>query len=146
VISKLNNQIYKYSKSASGFTTKTSWLKEDFDLAQAADLSVVDGDIYLLKNTGEIIKFFQGKKQEYNAPALYPAMTSANELFVGVKYIYLFEASSKRLVVINKKDGRLLNQYELSTLDNLRDFTVNEEAKQAYILTNNTIYRINLNQ
>ena len=140
------NQIYKYSKSTNGFSTKTNWLKETIDLSQASDISVTDGYIYVLKNNGEVQKFFQGKKENFNAPALLPAMTNASKIYVGVKYIYIFESDTKRLAVLNKINGSLLNQYEVDSLNNIKDFTVNEEAKQAYFLTAEAIYRINLNQ
>jgi len=145
-LAKSTNQIYKYSKSTNGFAAKTNWLKETIDLSQASDISVTDGYIYVLKNNGEVQKFFQGKKENFNAPALLPAMTNASKIYVGVKYIYLFEADSKRLAVLNKINGSLLNQYEVVSLNNIKDFTVNEEAKQAYFLTTEAIHRINLNQ
>ena len=145
-MAKSTNQIYKYSKSANGFTTKTNWLKETIDLSQASDISINDGYIYVLKKNGEVQKLFQGKKENFSAPALLPAMVNASKIYVGVKYIYIFEADSKRLAILNKINGNLLNQYGVDSLNNIKDFTVNEEAKQAYFLTTEAIYRINLNQ
>ncbi|MHB8903509.1 MAG: hypothetical protein ACYC40_00160 [Patescibacteria group bacterium] len=152
-LAKNANQIYKY-KNVNGFTAKTNWLAENIDLSQASDLSVIDGNIYVLKNNGEILKLYGGKlavgtgtdKTVFKANALLPAMTKANKIYVGVKYIYILETDSKRLAVLNKINGNLLNQYEIASLNNLKDFTVNEEGKLAYFLANGGIYRINLNQ
>ena len=146
VLNKANNQIYKYSKTVNGYSTKTNWLKETSNLSNASDLFVIDGDLYVLNNTGEVQKFYDGKKVDYNAPALIPVMTKANKMFIGVKYIYLFDGVAKRLAVLNKINGDLLNQYEVASLNNLKDFTVNEEEKNAYFLADGGIYRINLNQ
>ena len=146
VLNKANNQLYKYSKTVNGYSTKTNWLKETSNLSNASDLFVIDGDLYVLNNTGEVQKFYDGKKVDYNAPALIPVMTKANKMFIGVKYIYLFDGVAKRLAVLNKINGDLLNQYEVASLNNLKDFTVNEEEKNAYFLADGGIYRINLNQ
>lgn len=141
------NKIYRFAKDSKGFSLKTQRLTDSIDLSMARDLAIdSDGYIYILKTDGEILKIYDGKKQEYAAPALLPVMSSANKLFLGVKYIYLLDTSSKRLAIINKKDGHLLNQYLVSTLSNIQDFMVNEEAKLAYFLSNDSISRINLNQ
>jgi len=146
-LTKNNNQIYKYSlNTATGFSTKSNWLTDNIDLSQSTDLFVADGDIYLLKNSGEVLKLYAGKRVNYTASALAPVMNSASKLYVGVKYIYLFDLNSKRLAVLNKTDGHLLNQYQIDSLNNPRDFAVNEDAKQAFFLADGGIYRINLNQ
>lgn len=146
IIAKTNNQIYKYIKSVGGFSVKTDWLKETLDLSQATDLFVIDGDIYVLNNNGEVLKLYINKKVDYKASAILPIMTSANKFIVGANYIYIFEASSKRLAILSKKDGLLVNQYQVNSLVSPKDFTVDEVGKAAYFLDNEAIYKINLNQ
>jgi len=123
-LAKANNQIYKYSKNVTGFSTKINWLKEDIDLSQASDLFVIDGSVYVLKNSGEVLKLYSGKlssetnidKTVFKSSALLPATTTASKFFIGVKYIYIYDGASKRLAVLNKTNGTLLNQYEVSSL------------------------------
>ncbi len=137
------NQIYKYS-ARSRFQNKTNWFPEKVNLSQASDL-YIDGNIYILLKNGEVQKYFKGALAYSSAP-LNPIMTDASKLIIGERNIYIFEASSKRLVVLAKSDGHLLNQYQFNFLSSPQDFTVDENAKLAYILNNGGVYKISLQQ
>jgi len=142
-VAKDKNQIYVYANK-NGFSTKTDWLKDGADLSQAVDLAI-DKDIYVLKADGAVLKFSLGKTVKYDAGALSPVMTGANKLIVGVNYLYVFEASSKRLAVLAKKDGHLVNQYIIDS-QVPKDVTVDEAGRAAYFLDGETLYKIGLNQ
>ena len=144
-ISRRNNQIYFYKRNGATFGASSNWLKETADLSKASDL-YIDGDIYILENTGAVVKFFKGNRQTYAASAIFPEMNQAQKIIVGSKYLYIFEASSQRLVVLAKPDGQLLNQYKLDSLSQLQDFAINEIAKQAYFLDQTGLYSLKLNQ
>jgi len=141
VLAPGQNQIYKYNK----FNAKSDWLKETNDLGQATDLGI-DGSVYVLRNDGSVLKFYIGKKVDYTAASLSPAMTSASKLIVGTNYLYVFEAGSKRLAVLAIKDGHLINQYVVDSLQQPKDVTVDEVGKFVYFLGGEAIYRISLNQ
>ncbi|MDP2943991.1 MAG: hypothetical protein Q8N57_00215 [bacterium] len=145
-LAKDKNQIYVYPKSNKGFSTKFDWLKENADLSQAVDLGI-DNDIYVLKADGAVLRFSGGKRAaKYDAAALSPVMTSANKLIVGAKYLYIFEAASKRLAVLSKETGLLVNQYVIESLGRVKDVTVDEVGKTAYFLDGDAIYKVGLNQ
>lgn len=142
-VAKDKNQIYSYIDNK-GFGAKTDWLKDNADLSQAVDLGI-DGDIYVLKADGSILKFTKGKTVAYGAAAISPAMTSANKLIVGTNYLYIFEVASKRLAILSKKTGSLVNQYIVDSLGSAKDVTVDESGKAAYFLDSEAIYKIGLN-
>ncbi len=144
-LSAENNQIYRHNHIANNFGVARKWLKKSVDLKQASDLGI-DGDIYVLQKDGSILKFRKGQSLDYSAGALSPLMTSAQGLVVDNKYLYIFEASSKRLAVLDKKDGHLLNQYIISSLQNLKDFAIDESNSLAYFLTDSKIVKIRLQQ
>lgn len=143
-IAKDKNQIYAYANK-NGFSTKTDWLKNSVDLSQAVDLGI-DGDVYVLKSDGSILKFTVGKTAQYGTSALSPVMTGASKLIVGTNNLYVFEASSKRLAVLSKKTGALLNQYIVDSLAQPKDVAVDETGKAAYFLDGEVVYKISLNQ
>ncbi len=144
-LAKDKNQIYVYPKSNKGFSTKFDWLKENADLSQAVDLGI-DNDIYVLKADGAVLRFSGGEAEKYDAAALSPAMTGANKLIVGAKYLYIFEATSKRLAVLSKEKGLLANQYVIESLNQIKDVTVDEVGRTAYFLDGDAIYKVGLNQ
>ncbi len=145
ILAKSQNQIYRYNRSANTFGAKSDWLKEAVDLSQASDLGI-DGDIYILKNDGSVLKFRKGQAADYAAGALSPAMTGASKLIVGGNYLYIFEASSKRLAVLAKKDGHLINQYVVDSLKQPKDLAVDEAGRVAYFLDGDQVVKISLNQ
>ena len=145
ILAKNKNQIYRFSLSKGGYSTKTDWLKSPVDLSAASDL-FIDGSIYVLKSDGQVLKFYLNKPADYSATTPSPVMTSASKIIVGAKYVYVFEASSKRLVVLAIKDGHLMNQYQINSLNQPKDFAVDEDNKLAYFLDGEAIYRITLNQ
>ncbi len=147
-LSKEKNQIYRYICSNNSCSAGKDWFKEGVDLSLASDFFVnsVDGRLYILNTNGEVKKFYTGKMEAYSSSAILPTMTSASKIVVGVKYIYIFEASSKRLAVMSIKDGGLMNQYQVSSLNNLKDFAIDEINKTAYFLDGEIIYKISLSQ
>ncbi len=145
VLAKNKNQIYRFLIDSKGYNIKSDWLKTSVDLSAASDL-FVDGSIYVLKTDGEVLKFYTNKPVDYKASAISPVMTSANKILVGTKYIYIFEASTKRLAVLAIADGHLMNQYQLDSLAQPKDFAIDEANKLAYFLDSDMIYKLTLAQ
>jgi hypothetical protein len=144
-VDKTKSQVYRFQRAQTGYATPTDWLKEPADLSQATDL-FVDGSVYVLKLSGQVLKFYTGKAVNFNSAALSPVMTGANKIMVGNKYIYVFEPSSKRLAVLAKEDGHLMEQYVADSLNQPVDFAVDEVGRSAYFLDGEAIYKITLNQ
>lgn len=144
IVAKNKNQIYRYAKDKNGFSTKTDWLKESADLSQASDLAI-DGSIYVLKADGEVLKFYKGKKADYKALPLSPAISQATKLIVGSQYLYIFDPAAKLIAVLGLKDGHLVNQYRLN-FNQPQDVAIDEAGRSAYVLDGEAVYKVNLNQ
>jgi len=138
----INGQIYRFSKSGFKLTGAVSWLNTQEDLTGVRSLDI-DGNIYLLKNNGEISKYSKGKKQEFSTSPLEPNFSQAAKLTISEAqdYLYIFEPSGKRLVVFNKK-GNFINQYTSDKFDNLKDFQIDETNKKIYFLNGAAVYSI----
>ncbi len=135
------NQIQRYNRSGNTFTAKSDWIQGDVDLSQAKDL-VIDGHIYVLNNNGEVIHLYKGQKEEYGADIIMPTMISASKLFVTDEHLYILDAPTKRIALLNKADGQLLKQYQIDSLQQPRDMAIDEKNKIIYILDNETVYKI----
>lgn len=145
VLAKDSNQIYRFNRSGNSFTAKSDWLKDSADFSGATAIGI-DGDIYVLNADGRVLKFRKGLKVEYASGALSPAMTAADKMLVGANYIYILEGSSKRLAVLAKKDGHLMNQYPVNSLGQVKDMAIDEAGRSAYFLADEAVYKISLNQ
>ncbi|MBU0636724.1 hypothetical protein KKH16_00755 [Patescibacteria group bacterium] len=138
-----NKQIIRFNKSTNKFTDAVSWINDDVDLTEAISMDI-DGNIYILKNNGELLKFIKGKKENFELGMVEPALTNANKIISSVeqKYIYILDIVGKRLLVFDKS-GKFINQYVSNKFNNLKDFTVDETAKKIYFLNNTSVLLIN---
>ncbi len=142
LLDKINNQIYRYNKSANGFPDYITWIEEKIDLSQAVDLSI-DGHIYVLSGNGQLLKLLKGQEVEFKLDAIDPAFEEPTKLKVSdeQKYIYILEPKNKRLVVFDKT-GEFLAQYYSDQFNDLKDFTVDETNKEIYFLNSTSVYVI----
>jgi hypothetical protein len=144
------NQVYRSNKSGATYGVKAPWFKEEADLSRARDMAI-DGSIYILDQDGAIQKFYVGKAEDYKVELFTPTMESADKIIISNKRLYVFEAASKRLVVlINDKDsknnGGLIAQYLVDSLETVSDIAIDEAGKFAYFLSGEKLYKVELNQ
>ncbi|PIZ95046.1 MAG: hypothetical protein COX81_01975 [Candidatus Magasanikbacteria bacterium CG_4_10_14_0_2_um_filter_37_12] len=140
-IDKKNNQIYKHNKTKTGYDKGSPWIKtNNVDLSDAVSLAV-DGDIFVLKENGEILKFVSGKKEEFTITGLDPELSKPSIIWTynDVQNIYILEPSVKRIVVLNK-EGKLLKQYTVNEWQEPTGMIVDEAKKTIYVLDQNKIY------
>ena len=136
------NQIYKYSGST--FSSRADWLKETLDLSRVVDL-YIDGSIYTLNNDGSVNKLRLGNKEDYSASkALDPATVSASKILGDNNQLYILDGVNKRLAIIAKNDGHLMNQYIFNSLPVINDFALDEANKTIYLLSENVVYKLAL--
>ncbi|MDP2736498.1 MAG: hypothetical protein Q8O59_01790 [bacterium] len=138
----INGQIYRFSKSGSKLAGAVGWLNSPEDLTSATGMDI-DGNIYLLKNNGEISKYSKGQKQEFSISEVEPNFSQAAKLVISdnLDYLYIFEPIAKRLVVFNK-NGDFINQYTSDKFDSLKDFQIDETNKKIYFLNGASVYSI----
>ena len=135
------NKIYKYDKNGSSFSTPQNWLTENVDLADSVDLTI-DGNIYVLKKNGTIIKLLKGKLQNFSLENVEPAIEQATKFVMlpDQNFIYILESTKNRLVVFNK-NGQLIKQYQSDQWKDLKDVVVDEKNKTIYLLNGNSIIK-----
>ena len=137
--SRTQNQVYSFNATLS---TRTNWLKEAADVAQVVDV-YVDGRIYVLNADGSVKHLYVGKNEPYSSQALKPA-ANASKLLGDDKQLYILDKNSKRLAIIAKDDGHLMNQYVFSSLASLEDFALDSASRTIYLLSGGKIYKFGL--
>jgi len=143
-IDTVTNQIYKHDVIKTGFGRGSNWLKEQTDLSNSVDLTI-DGDLFVLKNTGEILKFTAGVSQTFLPQGVEPALTSANEIqtYTDWQYLYILDSANKRIVILYK-DGRIKQQITAKEWFGPSSMVVDEPNNVGYVLDNNKIYQFSL--
>jgi hypothetical protein len=140
-----NKQIYKYLITEAGFTNQKPWLVDkNIDLTNTISLAI-DSNVYLLKNNGQVLKFYTGKLQNWGLKNLEPTLTQPTKVYTSVddNYIYILEPKEQRLVIIDK-NGALIIQYYCEKFSALKDFVVMEKAKKIYLFNDQQLYQLNM--
>lgn len=139
-----NNQIFKHSPTQTGFDKGASWVKDSgIDIKDAVSLAI-DGDLFVLKQNGEILKLVAGRKEEFVISGLEPKLDKPSIVWTynNLTNIYILEPTNKRAIILDKA-GQLIGQYTASVWQNPTGMIVDEAKKTIYILDSNKIYKFN---
>ena len=143
VLDKANNQIYKHERTIDGFTKGTTWVISEADLSDATSLAI-DGDVYVLKSDGTILKFLSGELQDFNVTGLEDTpLENPTRIMTDLAYdnLYIIDPPSKRVIVLDK-EGALVNQYTSDSFDDLKDIYALEPENKIYILNDSKILEL----
>jgi serine/threonine protein phosphatase PrpC len=141
-----SNQIFKHTRTISGYSKGIGWIKEgDVDLKNAASFAI-DGEIYILNQDGSVLKFSNGVKEEFTLASPSKPLDSPTKIFTltDQNFLYILDPKNNRVVVFDKKSGELKNQYISDAFVDLKDTHVNEEAGKIYLLCGQKIFGTSL--
>ena len=142
----VNNQIFKYPERGESFSNGIAWLQEKIDLANATSLTL-DGDIYTMFDSGQILKFRKGQRETFNYHQPHPVIGSQAiiKTFADSDYLYIIDPDNQRVVILDK-EGNIKDQYSSSKFDNLVDLAIDQEEKAIYLLNGNHLYLLAINE
>lgn len=142
-----NNQVVRYERRGpADYGTGADWITDaNLDIRDTVALSV-DGSVYVLRGNGELLRLVQGGRDtSFTVAPFEPAMTDATRVVktTATTRIYLLDPKEKRLVVL-AEDGSLVQQHRSDRFDNLKDLSIDEAGKVAYLLNGTVVYKIDL--
>lgn len=140
-----HNQIYKHSRTISGYSKGQAWLNKEINLENAQSLAI-DGNIWVLTSDGTVLKFLAGDLQEeFSLKQLAKPLDNPTQIktSLDIENLYIVDPKNKRVVVFDKK-GILVNQYVSDSFSDLKDIYVNEKEGKMYLLSGKKILEINL--
>ncbi len=137
-----NNQIWKYASAESGFGSKKSYFVGEPNLSNLSSMAV-DGSVWVA--SGKLLKFTQGKQEDFNVQGLDKELGSALLIFTDdeTKNLYILDKSNSRVVVL-EKTGNYKSQYTFSGLGEVSDMAVSESAGKIFLLSGSKIYEIKI--
>lgn len=116
------------------------------ELMKASDV-IIDGNIYVLRPDGSILKFFLSNLESLMQPNIQPAFDSASSLVESESGYYIVNASDGRIARI-AEDGTLVQQFSPrdpdTALQGLQDAVINESTGIALLLTSDALYTTRL--
>lgn len=146
VLDSSANKIFKYPQNAESFGTGSRWLQENYDLSQTGSIAI-DGNIYSIDAKGQITKFLKGRveKFDYHQPRPPLGAGAIINTFRNSPYLYLLDPSTQRIIILDK-EGNIKDQFTSAKFDQLTDLAVDPAEKAIYLLNNNRIYLLPVNQ
>lgn len=138
------NQIWKYMPIEAGYSDKREYFQQSVNLS-GAKIMHIDASIWLLKSSGEILKFTQGAPDYFVLSGLDKALNEPKAFFISdqTDNLYLLDSGNNRLLVVDKK-GVYRSQYQSEKFANFSDLVVDEEGKKVYLLEGSKIYLMEL--
>jgi len=143
LLDKQLGQIWKYRVTDSA--KKSAYLKGKTDFSQAVSLAI-DGSIWIMTDSGEVIKFTRGEKDPFTVSGLDKPFNQPIKLVTNenLDNLYILDRKNTGVVVINKKTGERQAQYIWSGIAGVSDLIVFEDRKEILLLTSQRIYKIDL--
>lgn len=146
------SQIWKYTfkGSSNKFSSAEAYIVDKTDIARAEDFAI-DSNVYVLENSGDLLKFYGGSKAEFyiNNPPFGnfkdPKAVYTNEK---LDHVYILDAKGGRVLVYQKdsKTGNLIyiRQFLFEGMNDLRDLYVNPDSRKMYVLTKSKVLEVDL--
>ncbi len=144
VLEPTTGQIVRHNKAGNEFDGGTNWIKaKTADLTDAVSLTI-DATVFVLKQSGQIVRFVGGSEVGWHQAAADPALTNPTDILTTTDslYVYVMEPSTQRLVAYKKDTGELATQYRSDAFVGLTDFLVDETNKVIYLLAGSKLYSI----
>lgn len=152
MLDSVSNQIWRYTYKGTKdmFGAAEEYVVDGTDLSKSEDLAI-DGSVYALENTGDILKFYAGTKQDMfinNAPS--SAFKTPTEIYTTEKLdqVFVLDGAESRVLVFLKdtKTGNLVYsaQYYVDGVGELRDIYVDGATKTMYLLTASKVLKVAL--
>lgn len=138
------NQIFRHEPTPGG-DEGAAWITDGTDVRNAVTLAI-DGSLYSGTPDGQVIRLLKGKKTDFILAPIDPSLTSLKKIWTDENsdYLYALDPAQKRLLVFVKKTGTLKAQYTSPKFTDLKDFSINERAKTAYLLDGTNVVSIPL--
>ncbi len=135
------NQVYRHEPTLGGYDRGSPWIKQNIDLSGAVSFAI-DGDLYVLKNDGQVIRLGAGIKDDFSLKNIDPPLSEPNKIWTynSVGSIFILEPVQPRIIRVNK-EGKLQAQYTSEKWTNPTGMAVNVEDEEILVLDNQKLYR-----
>lgn len=136
LLSAKDQQIYRYNGGAT-FTNPSPWVNGNATVLADSTSMVVDGNVYVLTKSGSLYKYTRGSIQAWSAVTPFGQTEGMSKLVSpnGSPYLYALDTERNRIMMWQKDDGKLVNQFAFPSLGQIVDFTVREDNQIMYLLT-----------
>ena len=142
-------KIWKYTLSDSTYSAATSYVvKTAISLSNSVDLAI-DGDVYVLKNDGTIVKISKGAENTNYAISAPPTpedkISSPKKILTSVDSgsLYIFDKEANRILEYTKAGG-YKRQFVADKEISLSTFAINTKINKLWLVSEKKVYEFDL--
>lgn len=146
LIDKSLSYIWRYPGDGKNFGDRKNWLSEGTvpNLTNAIDTEI-DGNIWVLKNDGKILKFSLGNQENFslNLSILTKLIPASFYLSEETEFIYILDQENSQVAVFDK-EGNYFARYLADEIGSSSEIVVSESEKKLILLTGDKLLAIEL--
>jgi len=143
-----NNQVWKYQATGSGFADIIPYLKSgSLDFSKVTSFAI-DGFIYVLSGSGNVVRFASGYADDFKITSLPDPLVNPSSIFVSdeTQNVYILDNNGARVIVVDKKGGYLA-QYTLADSSKQVAGSIllaDEMVKKVFLVSGDKVYSFDL--
>ncbi|MDP2909649.1 MAG: hypothetical protein Q8N69_01085 [bacterium] len=135
----LNKETCKIEKVAKNDKMPQTWFSGNSSACKNPVSMAIDGSIWILNQDGATDRYYSGKFQEtIILPVKRPVKIETNR---ETPYLFVSDPENRKLLVFEKKDGKILKEIQNDKLTDFKDFCISEDGKTVYILNGSNLYK-----
>lgn len=141
-----NNKIWKYLPTSEGYSDKREYLTAGTEVDFSNSIRMqIESSIYVLKSSGEILRFTRGNKDNFILSGLPSEVKSPKSFFVSSETdnLYLLDSGNSRILILTKT-GEYKGEISGEKFATATDLVVDETGKKVYLLEGSKIYQVDL--
>ncbi len=143
LLSKNPAQIFKHLRTASGYGKGAAQISNSEALQEPLDLTI-DSDVYILNDSGEILKFTSGIRQEFQIKDMPFNLKDYGSIVTAADYdnLFVFSKKLKSLVVLDK-DGSYRGRFTGDELGEAESILI--DGTDLYLTSAKKVYSFQIN-
>lgn len=147
LLSSESRAIFRYELKSGKLVNRATWIGSSSGVPFGDSVSmVVDGDIWLGTNAGQITRMRSGRTVEFTVAGLSEPFESTLLLATSLESpnLYVLEPKKSRVVVLNKDTGEVVNQIQNRTLGSANTIIYDESQQLVLVVSGSILYRMPL--
>ncbi len=149
LLDSVNSMIWKHSQNETGYNKASKYFdsSKKIDLKNAIDLSI-DGNLYVLLQNGEIMKFSRNNLESQftirNIPSPDNTITNPTQIFTSEdsNKLYILDQGNNRILATDKS-GEFSSQYLFDDIK-IESFAVNSKLQKLWAISAGKVYELGL--
>lgn len=140
------NGLLKFVQSGDNYAESTYFKDAEPSMNSAVSMAI-DGSIYILQKDGSVQKYTKGVSDSFKTSGLPTPLTAPSKIYTtaDIDGLYVMDPKAGRVVKLNKT-GAYDSEVSSDAIKGAKDFFVNPEETEVFVLTNGKTYSIPLKQ